>query len=94
MKTPNSTYRVSVKALIVNDKKEILLIEEDDGRWDLPGGGLNYNEDINSCLKREIKEELGVNTKSINKTPTYIWTGKKEKTHRIFIGYKFSCSNY
>ena len=53
-KISNNFYRVSIKALIINEDK-ILLIQEADGRWELPGGGLNYNETINQALKRELK---------------------------------------
>lgn len=34
------------------------------GKLDLPGGGIEYKEMPNVTLKREIKEELGVNIKS------------------------------
>ncbi|MBU1246192.1 MAG: NUDIX hydrolase, partial [Patescibacteria group bacterium] len=57
---PNCFYRISIKALIVDDKKRFLLVKEDNGTWDLPGGGLDFGEDAKSCLKREIKEETGL----------------------------------
>ncbi len=31
-----------------------------DNKWELPGGKVDYNEDPNLTLKREIKEELNV----------------------------------
>lgn len=31
------------------------------GLYDLPGGGLNFEEKIEDCLKREINEETGAN---------------------------------
>ena len=34
------TYRISVKALIRDDAGNILLVRENDGSWELPGGGL------------------------------------------------------
>lgn len=52
-------FPVSVKGVLFIDNKVILLSNER-GEWDLPGGKLNGNEDISNCLKREIKEELGI----------------------------------
>lgn len=53
-------YRVALRALIRNDKGEILIVKEQ-GRdwWDLPGGGLNYGESAKDGLARELREEIG-----------------------------------
>lgn len=34
---PNCFYRISVKALILNDEGKFLLTKEDNGLWELPG---------------------------------------------------------
>lgn len=54
-------YRVALRALIRNDKGEILIVKEK-GRdwWDLPGGGLDYGESIKEGLSRELNEEIGL----------------------------------
>lgn len=39
---PNCFYRVSVKALITNNEGKFLLIRENVGKWELPGGGLDF----------------------------------------------------
>lgn len=54
-------YRLSLKALIRNEKGEILVVKEiDRDWWDLPGGGMDHNEDIKSALARELKEEINL----------------------------------
>lgn len=53
-------YRISLKSLIYNEAGQILVVKEI-GRtyWDLPGGGMDYGETIESSLKRELHEEVG-----------------------------------
>ena len=63
MSQPPCHYRVSVKAL-VSSCDQVLLVREGSERWDLPGGGLEHNEDVGIGLSRELEEELGVATKS------------------------------
>lgn len=65
---PNTFYRVTVKALIKNNKGEVLLVKEKSDRWDLPGGGLNHGEEPEDGIKRELLEELGVNNTTIGKS--------------------------
>lgn len=54
-------YRVSLKGLVRNDKGEVLVVKET-GRdwWDLPGGGMDHDEDIALALAREMKEEVNL----------------------------------
>jgi len=57
---PSSFYRISLKAIIRNDKGEVL-VNREDGRdhWSLPGGGWDHGETDIECLKRELFEEVG-----------------------------------
>ncbi|HSX28291.1 MAG TPA: NUDIX hydrolase [Candidatus Saccharimonadales bacterium] len=57
---PNTFYRVSVKALILNDEGEVLVLKEDQDEWSLPGGGLDHGEAPADGLRREVFEELGL----------------------------------
>lgn len=52
--------RISMKALIVKDHKFLIVFDANDGKWELPGGKVQFGEDPNKTLQREIKEELGV----------------------------------
>ncbi len=52
----------SVYGVIVEDGK-ILLVEHPVSKgWEFPGGGVEYNEDTPTALRREIKEETNLET--------------------------------
>lgn len=73
---PDCFYRVSVKGLFVRDEK-ILLVKEPpelSGQWERPGGGLDFGENIQKGVEREIEEELKLDVISVAKQPTYVWT--------------------
>jgi 8-oxo-dGTP pyrophosphatase MutT (NUDIX family) len=59
-KLPSTYYRVTIRAIIFDERMRVLVIEDEDGRYELPGGGWEYNETFEECIRREIKEELGV----------------------------------
>jgi len=48
-------------AIIRDDK--LLMVTDEENYWKFPGGTLNENESDEDCLKREMKEELGVDVK-------------------------------
>ena len=50
-------WPVSVKGVIIQDSKVILLKNERD-EWELPGGKLDAEETPEECVVREVKEEL------------------------------------
>ena len=53
-------YRVAVRALIINDDKVLLVHNGASEWWEVPGGGVEHGETVESTLVREIEEELGV----------------------------------
>ena len=57
-------------AIMENEKGEILLVKRKfdpmKGFWDWPGGFVNPGESLEDSVKREIKEELGVDV-TVNK---------------------------
>lgn len=58
-KYPSAFYRISLKAVIRNEKNEVLVVRENSSTWDLPGGGWDHGEPVIECLKRELNEEVG-----------------------------------
>ncbi len=71
---PDCFYRISVKALILDDEKRFLLTFENKGLWEFPGGGLDFGEKPAEGLVREIKEEMGLEVTHINERPSYVLT--------------------
>lgn len=53
------TYPISVKAVLVHQDRVLLLLNER-GEWDLPGGRPDPGEDHRAALKREVQEEAGL----------------------------------
>ncbi|MEL6717858.1 MAG: NUDIX domain-containing protein [Bacteroidota bacterium] len=51
----------AARILVENDKGEFLFIRRtDNGNWGLPAGGLEENETVLECAKREVLEETGI----------------------------------
>lgn len=58
-------WTIGVCAQIINDKREVLLVQRSTsdwcaGVWEMPGGGKENDEDITDCLRREVQEETGL----------------------------------
>ena len=58
-----SRFNIRVYGLLINEKKQVLVADEfiRGGLYTkFPGGGLEFGEGTRECLKRELKEELGI----------------------------------
>lgn len=75
----NRFYRVSAKALVLNEARDAFLIcHQKNGKWELPGGGLDWGELPQEGLTREIKEEMNLEVSYIAPTPSYFTTNPFE----------------
>ncbi|MBR9920251.1 MAG: NUDIX domain-containing protein [Bacteroidetes bacterium] len=56
----------AARILIENEKGEFLtIIRADNGNIGIPAGGLEENETIEECIRREVQEETGLRLKTM-----------------------------
>jgi ADP-ribose pyrophosphatase YjhB (NUDIX family) len=71
--------KFGVFGLIFDEKKRVLLCHRRDmDLWNLPGGGLNKNELPCEGVKREVKEETGLNVEIAQLSNVYFKPKEKE----------------
>ncbi|KAL0321045.1 UNVERIFIED_CONTAM: Nudix hydrolase 2 [Sesamum radiatum] len=65
----NASHRVGIGAFVLNEKNEVLVVQEKSGRfrgtgiWKFPTGVVDEGEDICDAAVREVKEETGIDAK-------------------------------
>lgn len=96
----NKIQIIGVGGLILNIKGEILLTKRIEplfpqwsGKWGIPGGHVEFGENPVEALHRELKEELGIEVKTLLATPliaSRTLVMQKRIYHGVFLC--FPCS--
>lgn len=76
------------RILIDNRKEEIL--DEANGKWEIPGGKIEFGETPEDAVKREILEETGYNVKVKQIIPyskVSMWEYSDYKQHTVIFFY-------
>lgn len=66
---------VAVGAMMFNDKGELFITKRSQncknerGHWEIPGGSVQFGETLEDAVKREVKEEYGVDVEIIKQYP-------------------------
>jgi ADP-ribose pyrophosphatase YjhB (NUDIX family) len=64
---------VGARAIIRDDRGRILFVRrKDKGTWGMPAGSIELDESILGCLRREVKEETGLDV--VAATPMAIYS--------------------
>src|SRR5690625_7320103 len=63
--TPSKHF-VSAATIVLNDRKEILLIKGPMRGWEMPGGIVEEGESLKNAAIRETKEESGIDVEILN----------------------------
>ncbi|KAK4389531.1 Nudix hydrolase 8 [Sesamum angolense] len=67
----NASHHVGVGSFVINDKDEVLVVQEKHstpglfGLWKIPTGFIHESEEIYTGAVREVKEETGVDTEFV-----------------------------
>lgn len=89
----NKIFQVSVKGLFFKEGK-LLMIQEEDGTWELPGGRAERGEDLIECLQRECREEMGLECEVLEQQPSIAYSALDQGGRaRLMLFYKVRFSS-
>jgi 8-oxo-dGTP diphosphatase len=82
--------RIGARAVLINNEGQIALMHVTNrGYYKLPGGGMEKGEEIEETLRRELKEEVGVDSveilSEIGQIDEYREAMKKRSVHQCFL---------
>ena len=81
--------RHACRAIIINEGKILLSYESKNDKYLIPGGGIEENESLIDCCKREVLEETGLIIRPIEEYLTikeyFYWNKNWEHIQHYFI---------
>lgn len=80
--------KLTVDAVIEREDKVLLIKRKNEphkGLWALPGGFVEYGEDVESAVKREVKEETNLDLKIKRLLGVYSAPGRDPRGHTVSI---------
>ncbi|MGH7241176.1 MAG: NUDIX hydrolase [Candidatus Saccharimonadales bacterium] len=75
---PSTFYRAAVKVLIMDELGRLLVTQNKDGEWEIPGGGWEHDETLLQCVTREMDEELGAKVHNVSDVE-FVLRGQSER---------------
>jgi nucleoside triphosphatase len=95
-------HRTIVVGIVQNERGEYLICKKPPhrgvfpGQWGLPGGGIEPGERMEAALRRELREELGIEVRDIKplfftdgQYPKFYSDGSRREIYMIFL--VFAC---
>lgn len=82
---------VGIGAVIIDTDKKLFLSKRgkaarnEKGKWEFPGGALEFGDNFEDTIKREIKEEFDLEIDIIDSLEPYNYLDLKEKLHWVAL---------
>lgn len=96
VKIQDVLLNVRAVAIIVHDNKVLFQKRKQDKFWALPGGKIRVGEKSEDTIKRELKEELELNSFNVercNSISEYFFTFDNTLIHQYIFSYVVSVDN-
>ncbi len=89
--------QVSIKGLLCRNNKVLVIksskTSKKPGKWELPGGRMDFGETVGQAFKREMREELGFKKVKIGKfLNVWSFTSVRDEFHHHFVILDFAIS--
>jgi len=68
---PNSLKPATTAAIVDSQNRILMIKRRDSGKWTMPGGTMELDESLESCLLREVHEETGLDVEIETVIGTY-----------------------
>jgi 8-oxo-dGTP diphosphatase len=81
---PGRAPRVVAQGVILDGERVLLSVRHDLRGWELPGGNLEPGECVEDALRREIREETGLEVELVGRIGDYVRTGFLPHTACVF----------
>ena len=85
------TQIITVKGVVFKDNK-VLLLEDRNNKWELPGGRIDFGETPEQTLVREFSEELGISSVHIGTIiNAWTFTVDRDDGERQYVVLVYTC---
>ncbi len=94
----NKLFQISVKGLYFDENDRLMMIQGEDDKkddsWEIVGGRVEKGEDLIECLKRECREEIGLDCEVLDSQPCIAYTAIDQVGFpRVMLFYKIRLNN-
>ncbi len=81
---------LSVKLILIQDEKIVLVQHSYQPGWHIPGGGVKRGETLEQAVRREAREELGATLRRVRLQGLYTHFGEHKSDHLVL----FVCEDF